>query len=1041
MTLGSFWVALIALAYLLLLFGIAYWADRRAGQGRSVIASPWVYSLSLAVYCSALAIYGTVGYAAKAGGLYLALSIGPTLAWALWWVLHRKIVRIARTYHITSIADFIAARHGKSALLAGIVSVIAVFGVVPYLALELKAVSISLGLLERYPVPMMPALTSSVPVLQDTGFWVTALLAVFVIVFGTRHLDTTERHEGMVAAIAFESVVKLVAFVAIGLFVTFMLFSGPADLLKRAGQPSLLSMATAETSRWNSLVLLSMVGAVLLPRQFQVAVVENVDEGHLRQASWLFPLYLLVISLFVLPIAMAGLALLPGGAVDPDMFGLALAMAAERPVLAVLVFIGGLSAATAMVIVEVIALSTMLSNSLVVPLLLKSRLRLAPNGDLTRVLLLIRRALIVALLMMGYLYYRFAAELYSLVAIGTITLAAVAQVAPAFIGALYWKQGSRSGALAGLVCGFALWGYTLLLPSLVQAGQLFAPQLIIEGPFGWAALRPTSLFGLGSHLDFLSHGLVCSLLVNAGLYVWVSLWSGQSIAEQAQALRFVDVFLETTSARAASVSRGNMDPARLRSLLTRFLGPAKADAVWADQLAARGLAEGDARPVDASFVAACEAELAGAIGSTSARIVLDSIAQSEPAELDAVIQVLDEASQAIEYSHELERKSRELEATAAALRENQQRFRDLAESASDWFWETDAELRFTYISENFVEATGWPTSQVLGKRRWDIVDPRELAENADKWRRHREECEAHMPFRRFEYRVRSPDGKDTFIRITGKPCHDETGRFIGYRGTGSDVTSLVNTQQELLRTEKLAGLGGLVAGVAHEINTPVGIGLTAASHLADTVKEFERVYASGEVKRSDLVRLMGTASEVSSSVLTNLRRAADLVRSFKQVAVDQSSDQRRRFNLAQYIDETLRSLHPRLKRTCYAVDVRCPPDIELETFPGAYSQIVTNFVMNSLIHGFEGREQGRIEIDVKVTDGALQLRYADDGVGMTAAQAAQVFQPFYTTRRGQGGSGLGLHVVYNLVTQTLGGRIECLSTPGQGTAFVLRIPL
>lgn len=1034
-------IAVVAFSYLALLFVIAFVAERRARAGRSMIGGPHVYALSLAVYCSAMTLYGSIGFASTKGTVVLALFLGPTLAAAAWWVVPRKVLRIAKKHHITSIADFIAARYGKSATLGAVVSLICLVGLVPYIALELKAVSVSLGLLERYPLLVMPALPSSMPIYRDSGLYVSVVLAVFVIAFGTRHLDTTERHEGMVATVAFESVVKLTAFAALGGFVVYGLYDGLADLFVRAGQPWLAVSSNDDRGKWQALLLLSMLGFLLLPRQFQMAVVENVDERHLARASWLVPLYLLAFSAFIVPIAFAGLVLLPGGAIDADMFALALPMTAEHPWLALFIFVGGLSAATAMMIVEAIALSTMLTNSVIVPALLRASRRLPAWSASPRMLVNIRRGTIAGILMAGYYYYRQVGEWTALVSMGLVTLAAIAQIAPSFIGGLYWKQGSRQGALAGMGCGMLLWFYTLLLPYLVQAQQMVAPNVIIEGLFGYAALRPTSLFGLGDGLDLISHGVLWSLLVNVGMYVWVSLFSRQTALDQIQALRFVEVFNEAAARRASRLSRSTIPGDQLDAELVRFLGPERAQAFWEDQAQSLKWQGRPPAQADADLVAACEDKLAGAIGSASARIVVDSLGRIQPGGFEDVMWVLDEASQAIHHSHELERKSSELEATAALLRENQERFRDLAESASDWFWETDAEHRFTFVSEHFAEATGVPTSEVLGKARWELLDPKQAIANAEKWREHREQLAAHQPFRRFEYDVQGREGRTVNIRITGKPFFDPSGQFVGYRGTGTDITVLVQAQAELLRTEKLVALGSLVAGVAHEINTPVGIGLTAASHLDDVVKRFEQVFAADKVKRSDLQRLLSTAAEMSSSILSNLRRAADLVRSFKQAAVDQSSDQKRRFNLKSYLEEIIRSLQPQIARAGHTVGVDCPDDLELNSFPGAYWQITTNLVMNSLVHGFDGMEHGRIEIVVSSVEGQLQLRYSDDGAGIAEHVVPHLFQPFFTTKRNRGGSGLGLYLVHSLVTQSLGGRIDCLTGQAKGASFLIRVPL
>src|SRR5947199_7180969 len=569
-------IIVASFAYLGLLFAIAYYADRRADAGRPVIASPYVYSLSLAVYATAWTFYGSVGRAASDGVGFLPIYIGPTLMIALWWVVMRKILRISKQNRITSLADFIASRYGTSALLGGIVTVIAVIGILPYISLQLKAVSASYLILVQYPEIGMPQTLGETPMREDTALWVALILAAFTIAFGTRHLDAAEHHQGMVAAIAFESLVKLLAFLAVGIFVTFFLYDGLGDLFGRAAAvPKLRAMmapldgVAGGYASWVWLTILSMMAIMFLPRQFQVAVIENLNEKHLSKAIWLFPLYMLAINLFVLPIAFGGLLRFPGGGVDGDTFVLTLPMAEKQEGLALLVFIGGLSAATGMVIVETIALSTMVCNDLVMPVLLRMRsLRLNAQPDLTGLLLGIRRGAIVLILLLGYLYFKLAGEAYALVSIGLISFAAVAQFAPAALGGIFWKGGTRKGALAGLLAGFAVWLYTLLLPAFARSGWL-PIGLLEQGPAGIALLKPLALFGLAG-LDQITHAMIWSMLANIGAYVGFSLAASPSVEEHRQANLFVDVFRQAGEGGDARFWRGTASAPELYNLLARF---------------------------------------------------------------------------------------------------------------------------------------------------------------------------------------------------------------------------------------------------------------------------------------------------------------------------------------------------------------------------------------------------------------------------------------------------------------------------------------
>jgi Na+/proline symporter/nitrogen-specific signal transduction histidine kinase len=693
-------IVFTSFAYLGLLFAIAYYADKRADAGRPVIASPYVYSLSLAVYATAWTFYGSVGRAASDGVGFLPIYIGPTLMIALWWIVMRKILRISKQNRITSLADFIASRYGKSAALGGLVTVIAVIGILPYISLQLKAVSSSFSILVQYPEIVMPAQVGAMPMRQDTALWVALILAAFTIAFGTRHLDAAEHHQGMVAAIAFESLVKLLAFLAVGVFVTFGVYHGFGDLFGRAAaDPKLRAMMTpldgiaGSYASWVWLTILSMTAIMFLPRQFQVTVIENLDERHLSKAIWLFPLYMLAINVFVLPIAFGGLLRFPGGSVDGDTFVLTLPMAEKQELLALLVFIGGLSAATGMVIVETIALSTMVCNDLVMPVLLRLRtLRLNQRPDLTGLLLGIRRGAIVLILLLGYLYFKLAGEAYALVSIGLISFAAVAQFAPVILGGIFWKGGTRRGALAGLTAGFAVWLYTLLLPALARSGWL-PIGLLEEGPFGIALLKPLALFGM-SGLDQITHAMIWSMIANIGAYVGVSLSASPGADEHRQASVFVDVFRQTGEAAGARFWRGTAAVPELYNLLARFLGLAAAEEAFRDYAAAKALHWPDARlHADAELVHYVEVQLAGAIGGASARVMVASVAKEEALTIDEVREIIDEASQVVVYSHKLEQKSRELEAATAELRAANERLTELDRMKDDFVSTVTHELR------------------------------------------------------------------------------------------------------------------------------------------------------------------------------------------------------------------------------------------------------------------------------------------------------------------------------------------------------------
>ncbi|MBT00411.1 MAG: histidine kinase [Oceanospirillaceae bacterium] len=682
-------VLTISFSYLALLFIIAAWGDRRAEQRRSLVNSPTIYALSIAVYCTAWTFYGSVGRAATTGLSYLLIYLGPTLAMLCGWMLIRKMIRIARAQRITSIADFISARYGKSGALGALVAAIAIVAIMPYIALQLKAITVSYGILTEYPRQTPPAL-SLTGFWNDKAFWVALVLAVFIILFGTRHLDASERHEGMVTAIAFESLVKLFAFVAVGVFATFVLYQGPADLFATAAQrlPAAahhfgFEQIPGGALGWFGTLILAMLAFITLPRQFQVLVVENVNEEHLKRACWLFPFYLLLINLFVIPIALAGML---GGSTtgEPDNYVLTLPLSAGLNGLPMLVFIGGLSAATSMMIVETIALSTMVSNQLVMPLLLRWRaLQLDQRRDLSGWLLGIRRVAIVFILILGYLYHALIGEAYSLVTIGLVSFAAAAQFAPALLLGLYWRGASRTGAACGMIAGILVWAWTLLIPGFALSGWLDTG-FIEQGPFGIETLRPYALFGLEGW-DIYTHALFWTMLVNIGLLVGISLFARPGHLEQTQAALFTNAL--KPEAEQAPIWQGQASRRELFGLLVRYLGQTSTTRLLGTER------PDDETPATPQMIAAAEQGLTGALGSATARILINSVVRGEALDMSSILSILDTTSQTLEYNRRLEQKSTELARIGEELRSANERLRELDRLKDEFVAMVSHELR------------------------------------------------------------------------------------------------------------------------------------------------------------------------------------------------------------------------------------------------------------------------------------------------------------------------------------------------------------
>ena len=644
------WVVIaVALAYIGLLFLVASYGDRTRGRVRKSRAQLLIYPLSLAIYCTSWTFFGSVGSASRTGYEFLTIYIGPVLMVGLFSPLIIRIVRLAKAQNITSIADFIAARYGKGQTVAALVALIAIIGTIPYIALQLKAVSASLETILAHVNPGADLKSSP---LGDIALFVAISMATFAVLFGTRHIDATEHQDGLMLAVATESIIKLFAFLAVGTFVTFWIFGGPGALLEAAReQPWVAPLFERRPglATFIATTVLSFFATILLPRQFHVAVVENNNEGEIRRAAWLFPLYLVLINLFVVPIAIAGLLTFAPGEVDSDMFVLALPLLTGSNVLTVTAFVGGLSAATAMVIVESVALSIMVSNDIIMPLVLQRRASLlSGRDDLGSMLLLVRRIAIFAILLLAYMYYRSAGDA-QLASIGLLSFAAVAQLAPAFFGGLIWRRATAAGAVAGMSVGILVWGYTLLLPTFADIGVV-GQRVLTEGPLGIALLRPQHLFGLD--LAPLVHGVLWSLALNLLFYIGVSLWRAPTAIERLQANTFVPSDL-TPIAPSFRLWRSSVTVEELSESVARYLGEERTRAAFESFTATHRISLDPADEADFRLVRYAEHILASAIGAASSRLVLSLLLRKRTVSSKAALKLLDDANAAIQYNREI----------------------------------------------------------------------------------------------------------------------------------------------------------------------------------------------------------------------------------------------------------------------------------------------------------------------------------------------------------------------------------------------------
>ncbi|BAJ00623.1 sensor histidine kinase [Shewanella violacea] len=927
---------LIIFAYVGLLYVIAAWAESGSKAAERITTSAVVYALSLAIYCTSWTFFGSVGIATRSSILMLSIYLGPTLLMIVIWPLMQRILLIKQIYRVTSIADFLSARFNRSVSLAGLAALVAMIGIVPYLALQLKAINTSIDLLLGVQTEV-----------KLTIAWLVWLgVALFTIVFGIRHLDPTERHPGMMLALAVEGLVKLAAMLSVGVFVCFVMFDSPLDIFAQLEQK--MPEAAAKMSSkpafvtWFSYLVLAGSAFMLLPRQFHVMVVENPDPNHVKKVQWWLPVYLILMTLFVTPIAAAGLLLL--GPDTADSYMLSIPMLAGQELLTIFVFIGGFSASMAMLMVSGMTLSTMFSNHLVLPLIQWFR----PESRLKKYLLQSRWLAVFVVLGAGQVFYLYLGESYMLVNMGMISFGAVLQFLPLVIAGLYWPQVTSKGAFSGLCAGFGIWAYCLLLPAIMKSGWINA-DILLTGPFGVGWLHPEHLFGTEMHK--ISHGTFWSMAANISALVLGSLYSKMSGEEKRYNAEFMDVMAERVAEDEAIMDTLPRDIELkpklelLKAIFSQYLSPEFADIKLSACLGEAGLSQAELINVQelANLERATERLLSGITGAAVAHMV---VTQSN-------IYSKQETQTLERYYGQL---LAQLKISPAQLRQ-----------------------QLNYSKEKELLAKRY-SEQMQG-----IVDDRT-------------------------------------------------------RELQSTLDKLKSAQAHLVETEKQASLGKMVAGIAHEINTPIGVCVTAASHLHDEVVALKKMFAAGDLSEEEFQGFMQTCTEAMDIILKNNARASSLIQSFKRVAVDQSSEQIREFSLKEYLEEILMSLRPTLKKVPHEVKIICSDKLICNTYPGILSQVVTNLIMNSMLHAFKPEQVGVVTIEISVKEGTILMDYRDDGVGLDEDGEKNLFDPFYTTKRNQGGSGLGTHLVYNLVTQKLKGEVDVETSPGKGLCYHIRFP-
>jgi Na+/proline symporter/signal transduction histidine kinase len=1015
MSLSSGLIAAVALAYMAIMFAIAFYGDRRSTPLPPRVRA-WVYSLSLAVYCTSWTFFGAVGQAAEQLWSFLPIYLGPILLLVCApWVL-QKMVMISKQENITSIADFIAARYGKSQSLAVVVALICLVGVLPYIALQLKGIVLGVNLLIGAGADAMGTRA------QDTALIVSLVLALFTIVFGTRNLDATEHHRGMVLAIAFESLVKLFAFLAVGAFVTYGLYDGFDDLFDQAMLAPRLEQYWKETINWPSMVVqtgVAMMAIICLPRQFHVTVVENIDPQDLRLAKWVFPAYLALAALFVVPIALAGQMLLPSS-VLPDSFVISLPLAQSHPALAMLAFIGGASAATGMVIVASVALSTMVSNDMLLPWLLRRNNAERPFEVFRQWMLSVRRVSIVVILLLAYVSYRLLGSTASLATIGQIAFAAVTQLAPAMLGALYWKQANRRGVFAGLATGTFLWFYTLILP-------------IAANSLGWSLSSFPGLAWLHSnplHLPItpLTQGVVLSLAGNFTLFAWVSVLSRTRVSEHWQAGRFIG---QEISARPSARSMLAVQIEDLLQLAARFVGEERARQSFIRFAYRQGKGFNPNQNADGEWIAHTERLLAGVLGASSTRAVVKAAIEGREMQLEDVVRIADEASEVLQFNRAL--------------------LQGAIENITQGISVVDQSLKLVAWNRRYLELFNYPDGLIsVGRPIADII-----RYNAERGLCGPGEAEVHVA-RRLHWMRQGrahtserlfPNGR--VIELIGNPMPG--GGFVM---SFTDITAFREAEQALTeanegleqrviaRTQELSQLNVALTeakGVAESANQSKTRFLAAVSHDLMQPLNAARLFSAALSHQDD--GLSSEAQKLVHHLDSSLRSAEDLISDLLDISRLENgkiNPDPKPFVLNELFDALgaeFKALAQEqgLKFRLRGSTLRVDSDIKL------LRRILQNFLTNAFRYA-----KGPVLLGVRRRKGELCLEVWDRGPGIAEDKQRVIFEEFKRLdshqTRAEKGLGLGLAIADGLC-RVLGHTLRVRSWPGRGSVFSVSVPL
>lgn len=1017
----------LAIGYVALMFGLALFGDRQKEKHWPNWANASIYAMTLAVYCTSWTYYGGVGRAANSGWDFLPIYLGPILVFVFGGSLLQKLVRVGKRQNTTSIADFLASRYGKRNGIALLVTGICTLAGVPYIALQLKAVSTSLEVLIEPGVMQLSGIS-------DTALMVALTMIGFAILFGTRQVNVSEHHRGMMLAIAFESVIKLAALLTLAGFVIWVFFDGPVDFAINAKALGTFDWEGPSVNFMTQLMLAASA-ILVLPRQFHVTVVENIDRAHINTARWVFPIYLVLISLVIIPITIAGLTLFPVGTVNADTYVLLIPQATEQNWLSALVFIGGFSASTAMIIITTLTLSTMLSNDVILPLLMRRHL-VRPGGQVGPMLILVRRLAIIGVILAAWLYHYSFGEIDELATIGLLAFALVVQLTPALLGGLYWRNGNAKGAYAGMLVGTLLWAWTLMLPTLVRS-TLLPETLLTEGLFGIVWLKPEAMFGL-IFPDSLSHGVWISLSANILMYVWFSNRTQANLTDRLQAAAYVnmDEHLHHPEQVPKKIAIRVSD---LVAMLERFAGSTRTRELVADF---ERVTHSPLHPQEVptpDFVRYIERTLAGVIGASSARAMMHSALSGRQLKLEDVVTFFDETTQAIQFNQKV------LSATL--------------ENIDQGVSVIDRDMRLVAWNRSYLEMYQYPKGMI----RVGVPVAELVTYNAE-----RGECgpgspEEHVK-RRLDHLKQGTSHRFIRVRRNGSVIEMRGNPLPGggFVTTFNDITEFVRAQDDLKdaknslerrveeRTEEARQINvelreeirereraetALLAAKseAERANASKTRFLALASHDILQPLNAARLYTAALIEQWPSE---GTLQKLDQSLHTTEELMSTLLEIARLDGNERQPDPEP-VSLNPLFDSLRNEFTPLAAEKGLRLIIR-PTSATVLSVSNSLRRIIQNLISNAIKYS----RKGGVLVGARLRGGQVEVQVWDTGLGIDSHDQKRIFQDFIRldqhSQEAQG-VGLGLPVVARL-SHLLNHPVSVRSVPGKGSCFTVSLP-